>query len=116
MMARWIAPLLLSGALFAQSAAKTSALEACRTFRHHGKVKEAQACFTDLTHSSDSYLRAEGYWGLDRYEDANDQFRVAFKEHPDSAEVRTEWGLLFLQRFNRGEAENLFKEALKLDE
>jgi cellulose synthase operon protein C len=114
MMPRWI-PLLLAGALFAQSPAKTSALEGCRTLRHHGKLKEAQVCFTDLTHSSDSYLRAEGYWGLDRYEDANGQFRLAFKDHPNSAEVRTEWALLFLERFNRGEAENLFNEALKLD-
>src|SRR5208283_4794113 len=79
------------------------------------KLKEAQVCFTELTRSSDSFLRAEGYRGLDRYVDANDQFRLAFKDHPNSAEVRTEWGLLFLERFNRGEAENLFNEALKLD-
>ncbi len=107
--------LFLGGALLGQAPAKTAALENCRTLRHHGKLNEAQACFTELTRSSDSFLRAEGEWGLDRYEDANDQFRLAFKDHPNSAEVRTEWGLLFLERFNRGEAENLFNEALKLD-
>jgi len=113
---RWVILSLLAGALFAQSPAETSARENCRTFRHHGKLKEAQVCFTELTRSSDSFLRAEGYWGLDRYEDANDQFRLAFKDHPNSAETRTEWGLLFLERFNRAEAENLFNEALKLDD
>lgn len=101
MMPRWITLLFLAGAVFAQLPAKASVLENCRTLRHHGKLKEAQACFTDLTRSSDSYLRAEGYWGLDRYEDSNDQFRLAFKDHPNSAEVRTQWGLLFLERFNR---------------
>ena len=113
---RWVIPLLIAAPLLAQSPAKTPVLENCRTLRHHGKLKEAQVCFTDLTRSPDSFLRAEGYWGMDRYEDANDQFRLAFKDHPNSAEVRIEWGLLFLERFNRGEAENLFKEALKLDE
>jgi cellulose synthase operon protein C len=124
MMPRWILPVILSGsfagsltgALAAQSFVKPGVLDNCRALRHHGKVKEAQVCFAGLASSTDSFLRAEGNWGLDRYDEANNQFRLAFKEHPNSAEVRTEWGLLFLERFNRAEAGNLFKEALTLDD
>jgi tetratricopeptide (TPR) repeat protein len=88
----------------------------CRTFQHHGKLKEAQACFTSLLNHRDAFSRAEGFWGLDRYEDANGQFRSAYKEQPQSALVRVEWGRLFFERFNAQEAVNLFTEALDVDE
>ncbi len=65
--------------------------------------------------ASDALSRAEGYRGLQQYDEANREFKSAYKEQPQSAEVRTEWGLLFLDRFNAAEAANLFNEALKLD-
>jgi cellulose synthase operon protein C len=110
-----LALLLIGGSLAAQAPTKSTALASCRILRHHGKLKEAESCFAGLSRSSDSFLRAEGFWGMDRYDDANEQFRLAYKENPMSAEVRTEWGFLFLERFNRAEADNLFKEALKVD-
>ncbi len=87
----------------------------CRVLRHHGRLVEARACFSGLVSSNSAFARAEGYWGLDQYEEANQQFRIAYKEEPRSPAVRVEWGQLFLERFNPGEAANLFQEALKLN-
>lgn len=88
----------------------------CQTLRHHGKLPEAKACFTALLNSRSAFERAEALWGLTQYEDANQQFRLAHSQQPGSAEVRVEWGRLFLERFNPQEAVNLFEEALKIDE
>src|ERR1700689_5152537 len=90
-------------------------LEACRSLSHHGKRSEAQACFTTLSRSADPFLAAEGEWGLENYDEANRLFRAADQQPPASPLIATEWGLLFLERFNRSEAENLFKEALAAD-
>ena len=87
----------------------------CRALRQHGHRTEARACFTALGESNDAFTRAEGYWGLDQYEEANEQFRIAHKEGKNSPAVRVEWGRLFLERFNPAEAANLFQEALKID-
>ncbi|MGI9075119.1 MAG: tetratricopeptide repeat protein [Bryobacteraceae bacterium] len=87
----------------------------CRALRNHGHRTEARACFTALLQSNDAFTRAGGYWGLDQYEEANEQFRIAYKQAKDSPAVRVEWGRLFLERFNPAEAANLFQEALKID-
>jgi Flp pilus assembly protein TadD len=84
----------------------------CRALRHHGKLPEARSCFTKLASSPDPYLRAEGLWGTEQYRDANEAFRAALKQKPDGAEIRDRWGEFFLERFNKEEAEGLFKEAL----
>jgi cellulose synthase operon protein C len=65
--------------------------------------------------NQNAFDRAEGYWGLGQYEEANEQFRIAYNEGKNSPAVRVEWGRLFLERFNPAEAANLFQEALKLD-
>ena len=88
----------------------------CQTLRHHGKLAEARRCFTYLLASRDPYPRAEALWGLERYMDANDQFRLAVKENPKSAEYRVRWGRMFLERFQPADADKLFKEALQIDE
>ncbi|MFZ0593077.1 MAG: tetratricopeptide repeat protein [Bryobacteraceae bacterium] len=95
---------------------RSATYESCRALVHHGQVQQGRACFTSLLNRPDSFSRAEGYWGLERYEDANAQFRIAYRQQPQSALVRVEWGRLFLERFNAQEAMNLFTEALKLDE
>ncbi len=97
------------------SSAAPAALENCRALEHHGKRAEARTCFANLERSDDAFLRAEGAWGLQRYDVANNQFKLAYNDTRNQAEVRAEWGRLFLERFNSGEAEQLFKEALKLD-
>jgi tetratricopeptide (TPR) repeat protein len=90
-------------------------LEECQGLHHHGKLAEAQACYAKLATSSDLYLRAEGLWGIERYEDANETFRQVIKDNPKNADYRVRWGHLFLERFNDNEANGLFNEALKID-
>ena len=87
-----------------------------RTLRHHGKLPEAKTCFTGLLNNRRAFERAEGFWGLAQYEDANRQFRLAYSQEPRSAEIRVEWGRLFFERFNPQEAVNLFDEAIKIDD
>ncbi|MGA2879759.1 MAG: tetratricopeptide repeat protein [Bryobacteraceae bacterium] len=108
--ARLLSALLLVLPLAAQS------LDECRGLRHHGKLAEAQTCYAKLAESSNPYLRAEGLWGIERYEDANNQFRDLIKQYPKNADYRVRWGHLFFERFNNEEAHNLFEEALKIDD
>jgi len=90
-------------------------LDQCRSFRHHGKLPEAQSCFGKLAAGSNPYARAEGLWALEQYQEANDQFKALVKQEPKNALYRVRWGLLFLERFNPNEAGNLFNEALEID-
>src|SRR5215469_133277 len=87
----------------------------CLALRKHGHQLEAKACFEKLARSNDPYLRAEGYWGLEQYEQANEEFRIATALPDSSALYRVRWGMLLHQRFNNSEAVDLFKEALQKD-
>ncbi len=87
----------------------------CRALRHHGKLNQAQACFGALLREPDPFVRAEGYWGVDRYFEANDEFREAVKAQPKSAEIRVEWGGLYLDHYQAGDAAKLFEEAIEID-
>jgi tetratricopeptide (TPR) repeat protein len=89
--------------------------ENCKTMRRHGQMNEARACFTALLRSGDAFARAEGLWGLDQFVEANDEFRAAEKRAPNSAELKTEWGLLYLEHYQPGDAAKLFAEAIVLD-
>src|SRR5436190_3398163 len=88
----------------------------CTTLHHHGKLNEAKTCFTSLLEAADPYTRAEGLWGLERYQDANDQFKLAAAAQPTNTNIRVRWGRLFLDRFNKAEAEKLFGEAINIDD
>src|SRR5437764_11789101 len=92
------------------------AADQCRSLKHHGKERDAKTCFTRLAQANDPLNRAEGLWGLGEYQGAKQEFAAASKSQPSSALVRVEWGNLFLERFNPGEAANLFNEAVKIDE
>jgi tetratricopeptide (TPR) repeat protein len=87
----------------------------CWSQRKHGHRTEAQACFDGLTHSSDAYPRAEGFWGLEEWEQANEQFRLATQPANSKALYKVRWGMLVHQRFNNPEAAGLFREALAKD-
>ena len=101
---KWAAACLtLSLAAMPIAAIGAERLDDCRSLVHHGKSSEARRCFGGLLASADPFLRAEGYWGLERYEDANNEFRTAQREHPKSAQIDVEWGRLFLARFNNEE-------------
>ncbi len=83
--------------------------------RKHGHRAEAQACYQSLTQARDPYLRAEGYWGLGKYDEANNEFRAAVAQSDRNAMYRVRWGRLLHERFNNTDADALFKEALERD-
>jgi tetratricopeptide (TPR) repeat protein len=87
----------------------------CWTERKHGHHAEANACFDALTRSSDAYFRAEGFWGLERWEQANEQFRLATQSANSKALDKVRWGMLLHERFNDADAADLFREALTKD-
>ena len=106
-------PALLLGSAFSCWAA--AAPDACRALRKHGHNTEAQACFESLARGASPYLRAEGYWGLEQYDQANEQFRIAIANPDSPAIYRVRWGMLLHQRFNNTDAVGLFQEALQKD-
>ncbi|HEY6904422.1 MAG TPA: tetratricopeptide repeat protein [Candidatus Acidoferrales bacterium] len=99
----------------AASVVWSAAPDECRSLSKHGRRNEAQACYQSLTNSRDPYLRAEGYWGLENYEQANNEFRLAVAQSDKNAMYRVRWGMLLHERFNNTDAEGLFKEALQRD-
>jgi Tfp pilus assembly protein PilF len=106
-----ISVLLLAGVQAAPAAAPRD----CWNMREHGRSREAQSCFEGLTRSSDPYFRAEGFWGLEEWKQANDQFRIASQPANSNALYKVRWGLLLHERFNDAEAADLFREALQKD-
>src|ERR1700741_1539952 len=103
--------LLLSGPCMARAVAPAD----CWAERKHGHPREEQACFEALTRSPDAYTRAEGLWGLEQWEQANQQFRMAAQAPDSKALYKVRWGMLLHERFNDGEAADLFREALEKD-
>jgi cellulose synthase operon protein C len=109
---------LLCSLLFAGGQAAWAAAarpDQCAALRKHGKATDAHACYELLSQQRDPYLRAEGYWGLKMYRDANEQFRLAVAQSDGNATYRVRWGRLLHERFNNTDADNLFKEALQRD-
>jgi tetratricopeptide (TPR) repeat protein len=84
----------------------------CWSLRKLGHRQEARACFDGLTRGSDAYTRAEGFWGLEEWEQANEQFRLATLPANSKAVYKVRWGMLLHERFNNPEAAGLFREAL----
>jgi tetratricopeptide (TPR) repeat protein len=104
---------LLASVSAALAAPATATPEGCRTLRLHGKTVEATACFEALARSGDAYRMAEGYWGLEQYDDARKEFEIAIAQPNIPALWRVRYGLLFHERFNNPEAVKLFNEALQ---
>jgi len=90
-------------------------VEECQKDAHYGRRAEARACYNQLLANGSPAIRAEGYWGLKRYDDANKEFRSAVAQSPKAAEIRVRWGRLLLERFNKEDAMGLFNEALEID-
>lgn len=103
-----ILPMLL------MAAAQTPA--ACWENARMGRSTEAKGCFENLVQSRDAALRAEGLWGLGMRKDANDAFRMAHGQAPNSSALKTRWGRLLLEGNSPGDARDLFGEALKIDQ
>jgi cellulose synthase operon protein C len=87
----------------------------CWKLRKDGHGKEAQACFEALAHSSDAYERAEGFWGVEEWEQANAEFRLATQLENSKPLYKVRWGMLLHERFNQPDASDLFHEALNKD-
>ena len=104
--------LFITGLFVAAIALQGAMPSDCQKLRYHGHLAEARQCFTGLTASNDPYLRAEGWWGVERYKEANDQFRLAVKQNDKKPEYRVRWGRFFLERFQPADANKLFTEAL----
>ena len=112
-------PILLACA-WVESCCAAPTVTSCTSLRLHGKAAEAAQCFSTLSISANPYLRAEGFWGLENYDAANEAFRLAAQQTEgatasEQAHVRVRWGLLLHERFNNKDADDLFAEALKLD-
>jgi tetratricopeptide (TPR) repeat protein len=86
----------------------------CQEHRHYGRLAQAAECFAALTASANPYYRAEGFWGLERYREANDQFRLAVEREPKNADYRVRWGRMYLERYQPADAAELFREALAI--
>lgn len=106
-----IAVFLLICSAFAQAATPAD----CWKLRRDGHRGEAQTCFETLTQSSDAYFRAEGFWGLEEWDRANEQFRLATQPTTSKALYKVRWGRLLFERFNASDAADLFREALQKD-
>jgi cellulose synthase operon protein C len=108
--------MLISGFLLACVGSAHAAVPAdCWTLRKHGNQSGAEACFNTLTRSGDPYFRAEGFWGLDEWQQANEQFRLATEGAPGKPLYKVRWGMLLHERFNVVDATSLFREALAID-
>jgi cellulose synthase operon protein C len=101
--------------LVGQLTARATVAQDCWMERKHGQDAQAEACFTALTRSSDAYSRAEGFWGLEQWNLANEQFRLATQPADSKAVYKVRWGLLLHERFNNADAADLFHEALQKD-
>ena len=88
----------------------------CDKLQQHGKLAEARTCYASLSNSSDAYARAEGFWGVEEFQNAADQFKVAADEQAKNANIRVRWGRLYLERFDKAEAGKHFQEALQIDD
>ena len=106
-----LALLLVSCSLAAHAAVPAD----CWALRKHGHAAQAQSCFDGLTQSGNAYYRAEGFWGLEEWEQAKSNLRLALKQANSPALWRVRYGMLFHERFNDKDAGDLFQEALKMD-
>jgi tetratricopeptide (TPR) repeat protein len=89
--------------------------DACHTLRKHGQQTEAKSCYESLVRTNSPFLQAEGYWGLEQYDQANEAFRIATAQPGSEPLYKVRWGMLLHQRFNNTDAVALFQEALQKD-
>ena len=106
---------LLAMAIVTMSHCMAATPDSCQTLRKHGQKAEAHTCYESLAGSNSAYYRAEGYWGLEQYDQANEQFRIATASADSDPLYKVRWGMLLHQRFNNTDAVNLFQEALQKD-
>lgn len=102
--------------VFAVTLGVAATPEECLIARKLGQTAKAQACFATLGQSSNAWHRAEAAWAAGNFEGAKNLFEQALRAAPANNDIRVRYGRLFMDRFNKGEAQKLFAEALKADE
>ena len=111
---RFAVPLAAALAALGAAGARAETPGECAQMRRAGRLAEAKVCYGRLLASGDPWLRAEGYWGLRRRREANDQFRLAVERQPKNADLRVRWGRLYLDNTQVDDAAALFGEALEI--
>jgi tetratricopeptide (TPR) repeat protein len=86
--------------------------EQCATLHHHGDP-DAKACYQRLTRSGDPGIRAEGFWGLKDYKQANEEFLAALKSHDKDPNLWTRRGRMFMDDAQPN-PEEWFAKALEI--
>lgn len=86
-----------------------------RRFRLSGVLSVAILLACCLSASAQTLERAKALSKAHDYDGANNAFKALIAANPRNAEDRVEWGNLFYERFNPGEAQNLYTEALGID-
>ena len=77
----------------------------------------ADSCYRALrAGTAPAAIRAEAAWALNDLQAANQLFRAAVHASPDVARLRVRWGDLFADSHQDGEAMNLYREAMELDD
>jgi cellulose synthase operon protein C len=111
----FIVAAVLASTLASAGVTRGATPEECQGLRKHGHRDQANTCFESLIQSREPAVRAEGFWGLEMYQDANNEFRTAVNGSPNNANYRVRWGRLLHERFNNKDAADLFNEALQKD-
>ncbi|MEQ1885714.1 MAG: tetratricopeptide repeat protein [Bryobacteraceae bacterium] len=88
---------------------------ACARLKSKGDAG-ATACYERLLRSSNPAAVAEAMWALNNFRGANDAFRAATKLREKDPAPLTRWGRMYLDHWQRADAADLFKDALKLNE
>jgi tetratricopeptide (TPR) repeat protein len=96
-------------------AAQPAAVKPCETLRRHGDPGTTD-CYKKLTTSTDLAVRAEGFWYLRDYQSANNSFRDAVKARPKDPAPLTRWAYMYMEHWQPKDAQDMFGEALELDE
>ncbi len=109
----WTAPGTPTASAASAASAGSASPARCLSLQKHGQRTEAATCFQGLVRANSPALRAEGYWGLQQYSQANEEFRAALAQAGGNASYRVRWGLMLHERFNDQDAQDLFKEALQ---
>ena len=108
--------LLAAASLTTALAAGAETVADCEKHAHYGRTAAARACYLALTKAANPAIRAEGFWHTGDKNQANEAFKLAVKQHPESPAVKVRMGYLYLEYDQGTDAAELFKEALALDE
>ena len=107
---------LISALLLACALPVCAATDPSECWKLRKAGRDAQSCFEQLvSQSGNAYDRAEGFWGLQQWDQANVQFRLATQPQNSPPMYKVRWGQLLHERFNDSDAAGLFREAIEKD-